>query len=356
MFHDIIYTLKEGAHQHSMIDKQKGIISNMDKNTKKLKNLSFLSQISTQPIILDNVNKKDRKGPTGVSCQSYGKYWFNLPKGEALFKDFNSDDHLKDLKLANELVVNKLCEQINLPCADYEPAKIGEVSGVVTYNILKDNEEFLEIPGEVKSLENIQDVLLQLQNQGYNVDLDESLANAYKMILLDLLTLHIDRNSGGYKIVVNNKEKYAKFGKIMDNERCFNLPIFVTKRAFDEHIFGLFDSDKEFNVKAVVNDFEDRATGGFLKANYLKIATEFSAYQSRIQACVRFAKSNPQMKETLFSTLSNIDINLAIEQLKAENVVLNDYYQIYTNSILEFMLNQFKNEIHKQFGPEPQDS
>ena len=119
-----------------------------------------------------------------------------------------------------------------------------------------------EFPGEVKSLENIQDVLLQLQNQGYNVDLDESLANAYKMILLDLLTLHIDRNSGG-----------------------------------------------------------------FLKANYLKIATEFSAYQSRIQACVRFAKSNPQMKETLFSTLSNIDINLAIEQLKAENVVLNDYYK-----------------------------
>lgn len=88
-------------------------------------------------------------GGSGVSTEDYAGAWFlidkNGTKQKAIFKTYNSwfAENLRTNRMFNELLCEQLCNQIDLPCAKYESAHIKDQDGLVSYNILGENERLV---------------------------------------------------------------------------------------------------------------------------------------------------------------------------------------------------------------------
>ena len=79
--------------------------------------------------------------------------WIEIPgKGLAIYKTYDSPQHtkprhkaIKNVRIYNELLCSKLADSVGIEHAIYECARYKKSDGLITYNILKENEDLLAL-------------------------------------------------------------------------------------------------------------------------------------------------------------------------------------------------------------------
>lgn len=303
---------------------------------KKLSNVRVASKI-----YLDDVKQEERLGISGKSTGTFGRSWFLLPKGKALFKVFEWP-HVKDnavypykLSMVNELLCSRLAQQIGLPCAQYDVAYFGDYGGVVTYNLVKDNEQ-------VKNMMRYHfgvflDDLKDYKAIGYDLDDQEIFDNVFKGIVFQFLTMQTDAKPDSYIFAVDSVKRTLRFAGLCDNEFAFNMSMLrnedYVKKVFENGL-DPFDIVAGFNSRISFRSiiFDDE------KNNF--------DYFSRMREMCNFAKANPRAKEILSGILSSLDVDKAFEDMaKLDGVEVDKTYHDYVKSIVEFGVAQTRNEL-----------
>ncbi len=276
----------------------------------------------------------ERRGTlkTGISCKSFGENWYITEKGKALFKTYDSNQYrnIRNLRIINELLCAELCKQIDLPCADYEPAHIHRknnpkiIDGIVSYNFLEENENLLPISAFVgfPYFANLTYIAnsIDSQQQYHKINKKQVILDLYKIIVFDYITLQCDRNSQNVNLVFKNREYTV--GKLIDNEFAFCLPYFTRfNTLFNNHDFNnILKYYSQFAKTLVIDDVVESGN----KTN--EIAKEITTY----------AKINPEMMSILKNTLNNIDIDKAIENLENDGIEISQSYKDYVKQIISF--------------------
>ena len=284
-------------------------------------------------------------GGSGVSTEDYAGSWFlidkNGTKQKALFKTFNSDyaEEYRTNRMFNELLCEQLCGQIGIPCAKYEPAHIKDQDGLVSYNILGENERLVTLDAFLKdssynvNLKQISEELDRYIKKGYKIDKKQVVLDFYKILVFDNITMQTDRHSWNLCFVYNKQTREYKVAPLFDNEFAFGTKQFLDlDRGFPYTIKQL---EKECSMNQYVFSMEE-----FDGHQYMKV-------HKNMQTMVMYAKKYPEFKQILVDTLKNIDIEKAIETLEMQGHQVNDEYKKMVIELVEYTKDMIKDEFKK---------
>lgn len=315
-----------------------------------LKTLSKLKK--GRPIDLQRFVAVPRFGISGISTGKFGRFWFVLPKGKALFKIFDDNGFVmpRNLALINELLCSRLAKQIDLPCADYELAVHGGHEGLVSYNLLNEDEQmmdcmFFEIS---RVAQEIDDYI----SMGVSIDKQNVLENLFKAVIFQLITLQTDSKVDGFVFAKNEKINSIRFAGIVDNEFAFNIQHFSPPLP-NEDAFGLFGAKRRVRVEDVIKDFDSCSDfRNLIGQPYISIFKNQSGdfeYSVRLKEICDCAKTYSRAKEILTQVLSSLDVDKAFDDMKKQDKVeVDKNYKTYVKSIVEFGKKQFEKGLSQE--------
>lgn len=284
-------------------------------------------------------------GGSGVSTEDYAGSWFlinkNGTKQKAIFKTYNSwyADTFRTNRMFNELLCEQICKQIDLPCAKYESAHIKDQDGLVSYNILGENEKLVTFaqflknePTEINLIE-ISNAIDEYIKKGYNIDKKQAILDLYKIIVFDNITMQTDRHSYNLCMVYNKQTKTYKVAPLFDNEFAFG-----TKQ--------LLDLDEGFPY--TIKQFEKECSMN----QYLFSIDEFTGHQymkihKNMQNIVKYAKKSVVFMQILKETLEKIDVATAIQNLEMQGHVVNEDYKKMVTELVEYTKEMINDELKK---------
>ena len=111
-----------------------------------LKNKDKFSNIKlSKGIILEECQRKELSTQIlGASIDA--RYFYIINNKQALFKSYCSKRYtnIKHNRIINEMLCYYLAQQVGLKCAKYEPATLGDISGLISYNVLEKNEQLCD--------------------------------------------------------------------------------------------------------------------------------------------------------------------------------------------------------------------
>ncbi|MBE7082112.1 MAG: hypothetical protein E7378_00310 [Clostridiales bacterium] len=291
-----------------------------------------------------------RRGITGVSSKTFGRKWFFMPEGKALFKTFDGSysSSIANIRMLNEIICYKLAMQIGISCAQYIPANLvnhgKNYVGLASVDILQPNETFVtyksfrKIPGydfgfNLVDFSQILDIYVQ---NGVKIDKQEMLLDMYQKILFDVITFQTDRNITNYCLIINKKNKSYRPCPLFDNEFAFACDYLDTL-------------DKPFI------DFSDIVSTHSLFSKIFTIEYELASskrYANIISDICFLAKKYPDMNLILKNTMKNLNIEQVFCELKNEGYEINDDYITYVcelvNKAKEMIAEAYKIKIPKQ--------
>ena len=200
------------------------------KNVKSFRKISLAKGVDLSPLKKEKRHTKKRNSK-GISTVKYGQYWFNTPKGKGIFKTYDDEYCLlvKNLRIINEILCYYLAKQVNIDCAKYEPAHIKDYVGLISYNVLNnENDELISLSDLLKYdyelSPTLEDTMAALDgyksDMGYTVDRQKILEDIYKVVVFDTLTLQSDRNSANLNFVFT-QDNQIKLAPLFDNELAF---------------------------------------------------------------------------------------------------------------------------------------
>ena len=174
---------------------------------------------------------------TGVSTRDYGNVWFLIPKNgkkqKALFKSFSGKfaNHVRNIRIYNELLCQELCKQLGISCAECERAEVKGRDGLVSYNIIGKNQRLISLfkfvartKGEFsESLKDLSEVIDYYIGKGYYIDKKQMLVDLYKIIVFDALTFQTDRHSANVNLLYDKSSNSFRVAPLFDNEFAFGL-------------------------------------------------------------------------------------------------------------------------------------
>lgn len=307
------------------------------KNIKKYNDIRL-----AKGICLDKIPTLDRRGNVGLSTQQFGHSWYMLPKGRAIFKTFDDTDkffdRLKNMRLVNELVCYELAKQMNLPCAEYEPASKGKAKGLVTYDVATPQEkiynlyqfyDFIDYNCSSISISTFSKILDDLQQQGYKLDKQKMLKTYFKVVVFDLLTAQSDRHENNLILLMDKKNKKIRFSPIIDNEFAFS-------------IIYLDDMLKEGPV-IYPNNFlaQLKEISCMLPLKQYDYNRDIDWYNSNLKELIKVIKTNDEYAQIFKDMCKNMDISKAIQSVEKKGIKINKFYKKY----LIFAEKTLKNNI-----------
>lgn len=304
-----------------------------------LKNLSKYNRLKMLNLHqLDDILMEERHaGDIGVSTKSFGKYWFYMPKGKAIFKTYDAPafKSIKEQRMYNELICYELCKRLGIACAVYEPAVKQGIKGLVTYNVAEEDEvlitgdEFLNRPFSLHSIEDYMNRIYEIDEyQLYKIDIDETYKTLFKILVFDLLTLQTDRHNENLFFLKNETKKTIRLAPLIDNEFAFG------GKKIASHKYTFTKNSQEF--------LESLATGSsfmLVKRGY------FNLYEDTVKDAVALAERNPELKKILLEMLEKIDVNLAIFSLKAKGCILDAEYETFIENVVKSTKRLFYKEL-----------
>lgn len=285
-----------------------------------------------------------RCGISGKSTGYFGKSWFLLPRGKALFKvlqwaDYSNRFPAGNLFIVNELLCSALAKQISLPCAEYSLAYYDDCVGVVSYSLLQDGEETEDYMRS--SFQRFVDALDEDIAGGTKIDREKTLDDVFKAIVFQLLTLQTDGKTDGY--VFASKGSQMRFAGIVDNEYAFNVSTFQHVRCQNpavEDIFGVFSDQQKVRVEDVIMDFN-----GKISSRYIPLTDPLrykGTYATRVLEICQFAKADERRMAILQDILQHLDVDSACDQVQQlEGVEVNPQYKSYVKAIIEYGRAEF---------------
>ena len=321
----------------------KGILKNLDKFT----NIKLAKGVNIELFVTDD--RKCDKNSVGVSTETYGDKWFLTPKGKALFKTYDSSYsyNIRNIRIVNELLCKELCDQIGLDCAEYEPAHIKGLNGLLTYDIAGKNklvslESFLKIrKNTTANLYETSCIIDKYLTKGYNINKPEVIKGLYKTILFDTITLQTDRNVRNINFLYNSKTKSFKLAKLIDNEFAFCGEFFTYECDYKNITkYDFSDIIDDYSLTAKIFTFND------------SYYANKSRFKNNVEYLVLYAKKYPAFNNLLKETLNNIDVKKAFAILEKNKIEINDEYKEYVCTIVEevknFIINKRRQKISKE--------
>lgn len=308
----------------------KGILKNVNKFNK----IKLAKGVDIALFVTDD--RKCDKHSIGISTETYGDKWFLTPKGKALFKTYDSSYgyKMRNIRMVNELLCKELCDQIGLDCAEYEPAHIRGLDGLLTYDIAgKDRlvslESFLKIKkNTTANLYETSCIIDKYLIKGYNINKSEVIKGLYKTILFDTITLQTDRNISNINFIYNSKTKTYKLAKLIDNEFAFCGEFFVCECDYKNL--------SNYDFRDIINDYS--LTAKIFTFNDSYYANK-SRFKNNIEYLVLYAKKYPAFNKLLKETLQNIDVKEAFNNLEKKEIEINNEYKEYVCAIVDEVKN-----------------
>lgn len=316
-----------------------------------------------QKVILKNINKFDNlylaKGidllkfryfkrkdfSFGISTSKYSDKWFNLPKGAAIFKTFDDNEFIesKNYRMINELVCNKLANQLNIPCAEYEPATYEEDTGLVTYNVAKHHEKLIN-SGELyrynikeNSYEEFDNLIDYYKDRDiYNINKKQVMLDIYKIMVFDALTMQQDRHLYNIHFIIDKLDNSLKVAPLIDNEFAFSGKTFNSFLKYEREM------NQTYMVKTAYKDAFTIAAKNYEK----KFALDID-YVKNVENLVKMAKDNEVRKKILLDYVNNFDINSAIFKVELMGNDIPSAYKQYMRDLVDISKTVFKKFIKK---------
>ena len=328
------------------------------KSKKKYKLLKIANGIK-----LDEYKTEMRLGAKGVSCEKFGELWFLTPKGRALFKDYNLKT--EGMRIVNELLYDKLADQIGLPVAKYLPAEYNSYParynllinkeivkkpdpdhiyhGIASIDVTKEDEriyngEDLLLYDDFYGFETFVDYMKALNifktGEGYRVDKEGIKTTLFKMMVLDALTFMEDRNSFNVTFIRNRKEKYLIASPVLDNEMCF-----AGKNLWFNDDDSLVDVDlKRF---LTMHGKEMRLCVNKTSMN----SSKETRYVTNVRELVKLSMRDKEMFNFLTQTVENLDIDKAIKNVENMGYEVSAEYADYCKNLMKISKGIFKKYI-----------
>ena len=305
---------------------------------------------------------------SGISSSTFGDVWFLTPKGQALFKTFDSFNfqNTRNLRIANELISQELLEQTGIPHAEYEPAILrispqmdnividdleeklknafkhinaeahfplvdGQrvYNGLVSYNFLSLGEQLRPLSHILDmdryfepSLEFVSERLGDLQRRGYKVSKREIILNLYALSVFDFLTKQTDRNSNNLNVVVDENLNIRP-AKVIDNEFAF---------------FGqYFSSDKTKKNDHKMSDMIKYHNNFARQISMLSFHADYGCnrLENTAKDIVAYSLVHPEMKQILTHILKNMDVDKAVENTRKKGVQISPEYHDFIKTVVE---------------------
>lgn len=309
------------------------------KNYPKFKVLKMANGIN-----LENVKfvrrKKDVNAPS-TSLKTYGNYWFKLKKGNALFKTYDSDynSEIRELRIINELICQNLAKQIGIPYAEYEPAHIGNDTGLVTYNVVKNGEKLVSLAKFLSfdltlrnNLVDISTAVNYYRDLGYNVE-SSVLYDIYTYIVFDALTLQTDRNNYNVYFALNKETNTFTVAPLFDSEYAFNGEYLALSHTNMINTYDLLLKQYSFESK-------------YLNIDYEMPGKTDTYYKNMINIC-NLAKSDKKFGDFLTNALKKFNILSAISKVEQLGYEISDEYKDYLIKLTSKTKALMKNELSK---------
>ena len=307
------------------------------KNTNKYTSIKLASGIN-----LDNTKTTTKQTNSryhhykGISSGLYYNKWFNLKKGKAIFKTFETQEQTKNNRIVNELICQELAKQVGLSCAEYELANLDGETGLVSYNVAKNNKKLINgvelcFYAGLKYCNNCiyeyKEAAKIFAQKNSDVNVRQIVLDLYKIAVFDCLTMQTDRHDKNLFFITDSKHN-LKVAPLIDNELAFkgNMLYYYTilKSISKENIM-----DIELECDNVL---------------YIKEQNSMS-YANYVKEVVSFAKKNKAAKEVLDFYLTNLNIKKAIESVENKGVEINDGYKEYLVKLFNLAKSEMKNNI-----------
>ena len=279
---------------------------------------------------LDMKTFKFSRIKTDEQTEFYGYFWYNLPKGKALFKPFNRLNFPK-IRIYNEMICQQLLTDLNLPHTNYEPAHLKEDIGLVSYNFVQDNEKLITLADFMSSahflclpnLVNCQQAIDYHSAQGIYINRSKFIQTLFAYNVFDMLTLQTDRHSLNLGVIKNSEINTMRLAPLFDNEYAFGAFTFDTTPEQTE-IKQVYENSQKFMTFSI------------------KQTTPNHRIEENIKHIVLYANSNPKLMQTLQYILKNIDINKAIRNVEKLGYKAPQSYKTYLKQTLSLTKQKFK--------------
>lgn len=278
----------------------------------------------------------------GLSTKKYGDVWFKLPKGMGIFKTFDSEynSNIRQLRIINELICQELCTQIGIRHAEYEPAHIENDDGLISYNVLKENQrlvtlaDFLSFHKQLgNNLIDIIEAIEYYKYCDYEIDKEDIIFDLFKIMVLDCITLQSDRHNFNVNFIFDDDKIEITVAPLFDNEYAFNV-----------ENFRFIEPNDYLNNHKLLTHFASHSK--FLNVES-ELAYSEKAYRHNIVNLCNLAKSNKQMHIFLETTLNDLSIIKAIKNVESQGYIISTEYKAYLIKLVNFTKDIFKREFLK---------
>ncbi len=310
-----------------------------------LKNRIRYSDIKlAKGIVLNKNSVVKRKGDTGLSTSTFGKYWFVLPQGKALFKTYDGlfCDDIRTNRIVNEIICEELCKQVGISCPSLSPASLDDYTGIVSFNVLKDNQQLItgtQLQKIAKTymynniLEDYAFLFDELKEIGFSVNKTKMLHDMYKICIFDLLTLQTDRHSDNIMFIKDEKTKKITVAPLIDNEFAFagkKLTKIINNEniSVENYLLNLYNSGNRCEIIKEMQ--QDHATLD-------KIVKRF----------VLLAKYDKNYDKILKQTLLSFDIKSALQNAEKKGYEISKEYCEFVESCSNYVKTMFINQYKK---------
>ncbi len=291
---------------------------------------------------------------------------------------YSNVEVVRNLRMINEFLISTLCKQIGLESAIYlaqikskkEPnyQEIQDVmknvdmpNAIVSKNFLKADEEFCEVISydfnseSGFSLKAFVDGLAQMKKDDpdLKVDLNDIKTKLFKLIILDLLTLQLDRHIGNIPIVLNTKENRLGFGAVFDNEYSFNVKA-LRDYDLEKDVFCILNEDGKIDVEKVIKAFDRRLAkyGDYIWTITPNCKTD---YHSCMKDIVMQALLSPKAKRIVIEVVSNLNVEKAFDDMEKSGVKVGQGYKQFVSQIIGYgkaqLVKQMAKHAQTKFQP-----
>ncbi len=309
-------------------------------------------------IIIKNKNKFDRiKLAKGIYLDKFKSQedivlrFFYTPQGKLYFKDYDKKffgTSTTEMRMANELICFELGKQLGLNMAKYETANYKNKTGLVSYDIREheddviiDGEQLVEIVNSgypSNTFKEYIQTLNTLKNEhGYNIDVEKTSNDLYKLLVFDSLTFQEDRHDSNILFLYNEKNNTIKLAPILDNEFAFGG--FQENVVYDEK--GI--AEKSFLYSHSINlDYVAETIP------ITSLTSSRRGYIDNINNIVKIAAQDEQKKEILVKMLTNVNFRQAIDNVRQKGHVIPSDYELYLLELEKLAKKCYKKQIDKQ--------
>ena len=284
----------------------------------------------------------------GVASKTFSDTFFTNSHGQAIFKTYDNwgYKHIKNIRMLNELLIEKMLAQVGIPCVKYVPAKYIDSQGIthtglITYNVLSGHQDFRHIATllgrydklslhEIKSrIESRKDIV------SYSVDTQRTIKQLFAIEVFDLLTAQGDRGVSNVNFVHDKSKQTCSLDFVFDNELAY-FSVLFTKPELECNVYR--------SLQDLLTDYSQGAR--FLTPSG-EAYTE-TTLENAFRDIAYISKRKPEFFEITNHILANLDPMQAIASLEKSGHTIPDSYKNLVEKTHSYMTNTLQSFLSNE--------